>query len=188
MEINLTDKQRNNLIKILQDVFTEEEVQTICRNNKDVFGGYLYDKVQGKTADTRFSSLVDYLIRKNLIESFLEVFLGNEVIQQTQLNEFYQDYQKIKYKPIFDSCNFKTLIKILHKIIKQNKSVLDLYNNYQRTIFKQKEYLIFNQHYEYLITKQLLQTIASEISKADILYNIIKPNDSLSLRDFGDFF
>ncbi len=186
-KMKLTDEQRENLINILQEVFTEEEVKIKCRNNKRTFGGYLYDKVEGNTADARFSSLVDYLIRKNLIESFLEVCLSNEVSQQTQLNEFYQDSQKIKYKQIFDSYDLKILIDILHKI-NQNKSVITLYNNYQRTILKQKEYLSTNQLPEYLIVNELLRLMASETSKADILYEIIEPNDSLVLRDFVENF
>ena len=69
----LTDKEREELIEIIQQVFTEEEIKTICRNNKGVFGGYLYDKVEGNTVDARFSSLVDYLNRKNIIKVFLEI-------------------------------------------------------------------------------------------------------------------
>ncbi len=74
----LTDKEREALIEIIQQVFTEEEIKTICRNNKGVFGGYLYDRVEGNTVDARFSSLVDYLNRKNIIKVFLEIVGKNE--------------------------------------------------------------------------------------------------------------
>ena len=182
--MNLKDEQRQKLIEILQQVFTEDEIKTICLNNQQKFRGNLYDRVEGNTAEAKFSSLVDYLIRKNLIESFLEVCLSNEVIQQTQLNEFYQE---IKYKPIFDSYDFKTLIYILHEI-NQNKSVIILYNNYQRTILKNEIYLSTNQLHEYLIVKQLLISMDSETSEADYLRDIIESNYSIALIEFVEKF
>ena len=94
----LKDKQRQELIEILQQVFTEDEIKTICLNNQQKFRGNLYDRVEGNTAEAKFSSLVDYLIRKNLIESFLDICLRNEINQQSKLNEFYQKNKVIMIK------------------------------------------------------------------------------------------
>ena len=76
--ISTDDELRQKLIQTLQNVFTEQEVETICRNDQQAFGGNLYDNVEGDTVKVRFSSLVDYLIRRNLIESFLKVVSQEE--------------------------------------------------------------------------------------------------------------
>ena len=69
----MTDAQKQELIKILQDVFTEEELKTICENNTSKLKRNLYHAITGNTVDARCSSLVNYLIRTGLIDSFLQI-------------------------------------------------------------------------------------------------------------------
>ena len=69
----MTDENKQVLIKILQDVFTEEELKTICENNTSQLQGNPYHEISGNTANARYSSLVNHLIRKGLIDSFLEI-------------------------------------------------------------------------------------------------------------------
>ena len=104
--------------------------------------------------------------------------------------------KEIKNKQIFDSCNFKTLINILHKI-NQNNLVITSYNNYQEThndnqkkiLQQNKHYLSINQQLEYLIINELLILMDSEISEAGLVADVIKkPNDSLVLGDFVENF
>jgi len=67
------DDNKQVLIKILQDVFTEEELKTICENNTSKLKGNPYDAITGNTVNARYSSLVNHLIRKGLIDSFLDI-------------------------------------------------------------------------------------------------------------------
>ena len=67
------DDNKQELIKILQDVFTEEELKTICENNTSKLKGNPYHAITGNTVDARYSSLVNHLIRKGLIDSFLDI-------------------------------------------------------------------------------------------------------------------
>ena len=73
-----TDVNRQQLISILNDVFTEEELQTICINNQKKLKGNLYSKIQGNTPSARASYLVDYLIRRRLIDDFLDILCQKE--------------------------------------------------------------------------------------------------------------
>ncbi len=72
------DVNRQQLISILDDVFTEEELQTICINNQKKLKGNPYSKIQGNTPSARASYLVDYLIRKRLIDDFLDILCQKE--------------------------------------------------------------------------------------------------------------
>ena len=67
------DDNKQVLIKIFQDVFTEEELKTICENNTSKLKGNPYDAITGNTVNARYSSLVNHLIRKGLIDSFLDI-------------------------------------------------------------------------------------------------------------------
>jgi hypothetical protein len=67
------DDNKQVLIKILQDVFTEEELKTICENHTSKLKGNPYDAITGNTVNARYSSLVNHLIRKGLIDSFLDI-------------------------------------------------------------------------------------------------------------------
>ena len=69
----MTDDNKQVLIKILQDVFTEEELKTICENHTSKLKGNPYDAITGNTVNARYSSLVNHLIKKGLIDSFLEI-------------------------------------------------------------------------------------------------------------------
>ena len=71
--MELSDNQRKELIKIVDNVFEEEELKTICLNNQQILHGNPYSKIQGNTVSSRLNYLVDYLIRKNSIQSFLEI-------------------------------------------------------------------------------------------------------------------
>ena len=69
----MTDENKQVLIKILQDVFTEEELKTICENNTSQLQGNPYHEISGNTVNARYSSLVNHLIRGGLINSFLDI-------------------------------------------------------------------------------------------------------------------
>ncbi len=73
--IRWNDQKRQELIKIVENVFEEEELKTICLNNREILHGNPYSKIQGNTISNRLNYLVDYLIRKNLIQSFLEILI-----------------------------------------------------------------------------------------------------------------
>ena len=71
--MNMTDDNKQELIKILQNVFTEEELKTICENNTSKLKGNPYDAITGNTVNARYSSLVNHLMGKGLIDSFLDI-------------------------------------------------------------------------------------------------------------------
>ncbi|MEA5523413.1 EAD6 domain-containing conflict system protein [Nodularia spumigena] len=71
--IRWNDQKRQELLKIVHKVFEEEELKTICLNNQELLHGNPYSKIQGNTVSSRLNYLVDYLIRKNSIQSFLEI-------------------------------------------------------------------------------------------------------------------
>ncbi|MBD2138630.1 hypothetical protein H6F32_13765 [Anabaena sp. FACHB-1237] len=68
-----TDKNKQALIKIIKDVFTEQELITICDNNTGSLGGNPYHAISGNTVNARYSDLVNHLIKKGFIDSFLNI-------------------------------------------------------------------------------------------------------------------
>ncbi|MEA5523414.1 EAD6 domain-containing conflict system protein [Nodularia spumigena] len=125
--MELSDNQRKELIKIVDNVFEEEELKTICLNNQQILHGNPYSKIQGNTISNRLNYLVDYLIRKKLVDDFLALCLKDSVNQKTELKNFYS--QRLKAKEVFNKYNFQTLINILQKV-NEDKSVINSYNNY----------------------------------------------------------
>lgn len=72
------DQKKQHLIKILQEVFTEEEIKTICMNHQTQLKGNPFAAIPGDTVNARFIYLVDYLIRRGLIDDFLNILCQQE--------------------------------------------------------------------------------------------------------------
>ena len=77
-EINLTDRKRKELIRIIKNTFKENEIKTICINHQETFSGDLQDGIAGDTFDDRLSYLIDFLNRKIKLQVFLEIAGENE--------------------------------------------------------------------------------------------------------------
>ncbi|MBD2511817.1 hypothetical protein H6G91_32030 [Nostoc muscorum FACHB-395] len=71
--IILTDEKKQQLINILKTVFSENELETICMNNTTKLEGNPYNAIPGNTVNDRYSYLVNYLIRKELMHNFLDL-------------------------------------------------------------------------------------------------------------------
>ncbi len=123
------DNQRQELIKIIENEFEEEELKTICLNNTEKLHGNPYNQIQGNTVSSRLNYLVDYLIRKKLVDNFLELCLKDPANQKTELNKFYSQRLRLRLKKIFHKYNFQILINLLEKF-KEDRYVISSYNNY----------------------------------------------------------
>ena len=186
--IRLTDPQRKNLIEIIKNVFTENEIKTICRDNKEALGGNLYNKIAGETFDDRLSYFVNFLIQKNRLIFFFDVCLNDEVNLNSELYNFYKNYIKKEYKQIFDNCNFNELIYILREIRQKEEKILqELYKNYGHRL-NDKKNIHTNITNECSIILMLSKTILEQSKKDDFICDKIEPIESYVLKDFVDYF
>ncbi len=179
MGLQLTDAQRQDLISILSDVFTEEELEIICINNQEKLKGNLYSKIKGTTPSARFSYLVNYLIQKSLLQCFLVVCLKNEIDQGTKLKDFYSEI----LGGLFNKYNFLTLINILQRV-NQEKFIIKSYNNYLEKI-NQESKQSFD---EWQVIDDLLTLMFSELQKNDPMLDESHDSCSFHLLDFGEVF
>ncbi len=177
--MNMVDEKRNELIITLENVFTEQELKKICGNHQTQLKGNLYHAISGDTVNARFSSLVDYLIRKNLVKSFLLVCLKFPHNQETRLKEFYSK----EVGGLFDRYNFQYLIDILQKV-KTNKLVIEKYNDY----LKNKQTKKISSFDEWDVIDNLLTSIYKNYQKPDDLVDDFEQRCLLDLHDFIDFF
>ncbi|MBD2138629.1 hypothetical protein H6F32_13760 [Anabaena sp. FACHB-1237] len=162
----MTDEYKQVLIKIIKDVFREQELRTICDNNTGSLGGNPYHAIAGTTVNARYSDLVKYLISRGFIDSFLNILCQDSerfCDLVNYLNELFNEYH----------CHL--LISVLQRIEhEREQKIVQIYNE------------------KYCLKNRNIQTIKS-FNIVDIIFNLVKSiktsdNIALHLNDFGEFF
>ncbi|MBD2511816.1 hypothetical protein H6G91_32025 [Nostoc muscorum FACHB-395] len=189
--MGLPDEKKKELINILTTVFSEDELKTICMNNTTKLKGNPYDAISGNTFNDRCSYLVNYLIKKGLIDDFLNICLKDELNDKTELKHFYKleklfdkynCQQRIEIEKLFYKYNFQTLINIL-KTVKENKFVITSYKNY---IDKEKgKSHLFD---EWQVVDNLSLLLFNESQDNDFTFYNFNESSSLIMTDFVEKF